>query len=221
MGILEDLLGTLLDRGGRSDRRLRRLIEEGQRTTARVEGLHIVSKSETADDHTWRLAVRAPMGEFVTGVRQRLIPREDLVALGTELDVIHHDGHVAIDWPASIERMTGAPDPRASLVPGKSKTDPPAPGIVDERLDRKRLEQGERTTGRVVTATPMVLMGVATQNQNITLLLADGRQVEVKRALVPFYAVRLLYEGAGLPVAVDRKNPNKVSIDWPAAAAGS
>jgi hypothetical protein len=221
VGFFDDILDSLVPGfggDGRGDRKLQRLIDEGERCTARVEGLHIAAKADAGDEWTWRLRVRTSAGELVTGVRQQLIPHPEHVTLGSELDVIHRDGQVAIDWPATLLRLTGAPGPGAAVTAVKTRTDPPAEGIVDERLDRKRLERGRRTTGRVLATEAVAVMGVPTQNQHITLALADGQEVVVKRALVPAYAAHLLAIGAELPVAVDAKHAEKVSIDWPAAA---
>lgn len=40
----------------------------------------------------------------------------------------------------------------------------------------------------------------------------------LKRELVPSYAHALAVAGGLLPVAVDPKRPERVTIDWPAAA---
>lgn len=216
MGILDDLFWGFGPDFAGSDRKLKKLIAEGERLRARIDGIRVVYKSDSADEYNWRLAVRGPTGEFVAGVRQQLTPKEELVTLGSEVDVLHLDGRTAIDWPRTLERLVG--EPGGSILPVKMRMDAPDPGIVDERLDTKRLERGTRTTARVLATEPVFALGMPTQNQHLTLQLADGREVVVKRALIPGYAHHLLSVGAALPVAVDAKKPDKVSVDWPAAA---
>jgi hypothetical protein len=60
--------------------------------------------------------------------------------------------------------------------------------------------------------------GVATQNWDLDLQLADGTTTRAGGELVPFYASWLAVPGADVPIVFDPKDPGKASVDWPAAA---
>ena len=65
------------------------------------------------------------------------------------------------------------------------------------------------------------LMGIPTQSRRLELRLDEAggpRTVLLKNEAVPPYAAALAEVGRRLPVAVDPKKPERVTIDWPGAA---
>ncbi|MEY2512834.1 MAG: hypothetical protein QOJ89_192, partial [bacterium] len=73
----------------------------------------------------------------------------------------------------------------------------------------------------VISSEPVEVMGPPTQNRRLELRVEDQagpRTVLLKRESVPPYANALAVTGARLPVAIDPKRPDRVTIDWPAAA---
>lgn len=70
---------------------------------------------------------------------------------------------------------------------------------------------------RLVGVEDVVVFGMTSMNKHLHLEI-DGRPVTVQRAFVADYARPLLHDGATLPVAVDPKNPDKITIDWETAA---
>ena len=221
MGILDDVFGDLFLGIGpktRGQRRLARLIRDGERLPGRIDAFKFVYRSDSADDHYVGVTVRGAQGEFRAGVRQQLSPHPEYGTLGTEVLVIHLDGQVAVDWPETLRRMGVATPGDPAVLAGKTLKEPLPPGIDDGRLDTKRLERGHRTTAELLQFVPHEPMGMPTQNWHLDLDLAEGGHVHVKRAFVPPYAQYLLVTGAVLPVAVDAKKPDKVYVDWPQAA---
>ena len=192
----------------RTDRRLKRLIERGERGTARIDGVAI-TQDGTGETHFYRLL--APDGQ-VLGVRQMLRPKNALARLGAEVLIRHRDGKAIIDWPATLERA-GMPDANASLI-GTPRRKPPERGIRDYNVNRKRIEKGTRAEAELLGFEPVLALGMPTENYDLRLRI-DGREALAKRALVPPYGLYLLQPGTRLPVAVD---PKRVTVDWIAAA---
>jgi hypothetical protein len=121
----------------------------------------------------------------------------DDLRLGSVVPVFAYEGMVVID------------DGHRSGHPLKR---PPAPGVHDRRLPRRRLARA--------TASTAVLVG-ATQVKPSTFQLClqvDGRTVGLPSERVPTYARHLLAKGTSLPVALENR---RVLIDWAAAATGA
>ena len=222
MGVLGDLVGHLVSGDGRSGKQARalaRLASDGERLPATIDALKIVDRSDSTAHYFVGVRVRGAHGEFRAAVEQVLQPHPELARLGTAVTVLHLDGAIAIDWPEALRRMGAAePGDGGEILSAKTLKKSLPPGIDDNRLDTKRLASGVRTTGELVSAERFELMGLATENWNLGLRLADGRDVQVKRSFVPPYARHLVVVGATLPVAVDAKKPEKVSVDWAGAA---
>jgi hypothetical protein len=200
--------------GGRTDRKLKKVLTRGEVLPARIDGIK-VAVSDGTETHTWGLQVHGDGGTFRAGVRQRLTPHPEHSRLGAEVLVRHYNGRVVVDWPATLEQVGISAGPASIL--GSPRRRVPPPGIDDRRANRRRLTHGRRTTATLAGAEPVELMGMPTRNWNLRLGL-DGREVLVKREDVPEYAVYLLKAGATLPVAVDPKKPDRITVDWVAAA---
>lgn len=224
MSFLDSIFGGVWDNlfvGGRSDRRLARLVEEGEVAPATIYAIRILPKGDSADEYYYGLDVAASDAPFRASVRQQLAPEPERARLGSEVLVRHLDVRVAIDWPGTLERA-GVPTKGAAILAIKTLREPLPPGIDDRRLDHKRLERGRRTTAELVAAERAFALGMPLQNWDLDLLVdeenASPRQVSLSRKLVPPYAVHLLEAGTRLPVAVDLKRPDRVTVDWAAAA---
>lgn len=206
MSLLGDLVGDALSHlfvSGRTDRRLRELLEHGERAPATIDGIRVRLNDDT-EDWRWGLTVHAPAGEFRAGVKQRLLMP---VRLGQRVEVLHLDERAVID--------DGEPSVGTPLKA------PIEPGIDDGLAPRKRLERWTRTPARLVAAEQVTLFGAATENHDLQLELADGRALLAKRKRVPLYARHLLEPGTTLPVVVDPGKPDRAEVDWAAAAAAS
>lgn len=205
MDLLEPLVDRLLPAGGR---RSRKLLEQGEVATATVAGLRRETRTDDSPDR-WTYALVLADGTRL-GVRQLLSPDRERVRIGGEVVVRHRDGKAIIDWPATLRRMGVADVSDAHALGDHKAVDPPADGIEDRAMKLK----GDRATATLVSAEPLVVLGMATQNVRLVLDLAGARH-ELGRELVPDYARHLLVAGSTLPVAVDGR---KVRIDWAAAA---
>jgi hypothetical protein len=110
---------------------------------------------------------------------------------------------------------------QASFIAIKTLGTPLQPGIDDDRIDRRRLRDGIRTDAQIISGEPVEVMGMPTQNRRLQLRIdedAGPRTVLLKQELVPPYAWTLAVAGVRVPVAIDPKRPDRVTIDWPSAA---
>ncbi len=203
----------------RNRRRAVRLARDGERARGRIVGIRVRRQTDNSPDrYEFAVEVLGGAQPFRAGVRQYLVPWEPL-RLGMEVEVRHDaEQRTIIDW----ERTIGAEARDVELV-GWKRVDPPADGIDDDTLDGKRLERGTRTQATIASAgwysgffSPL---GVNAHDLVLTVEEEAGpRRVELGRQTVPPYAKHLLREGVVLPVAVDAKKPERVTIDWAAAA---
>lgn len=222
MGIIDDVLGDALGNlftGGRADKRLARLAEQGELVPATIYAIRVVSRGEDADEWTYGLDLDTTAGPLRAAVRQQLIPDPWRAALGARVLARHLDGQVAIDWPATLDAAGAAH--HASFMAIKTLKAPLEPGIDDGRINRKRLRDGVRAAALIVSSAPVEVMGMPTHNRRLELRIdADGgpRTVLLEREYVPPYASTLAIAGARLPVAIDRRRADRVTIDWPSAA---
>ena len=214
--LLGDILGGVFSPSGRTDRRLKRIVEQGTTGTARIDAIRVVNKSDSATE--WYYGLLLPDGTRA-GVRQMLVPDHHGIArLGARVVTRELDGQVVVDWPATLEQA-GVPDAGAAIV-GTPRKSAPEPGIHDDSYNLKLLERGRRTTAVIVEAEPVEVMGVRTQNMHLHLAVQDAqpaRRVSLKRALIPPYGKHLVQPGQELPVAVHESKPDKLEIDWAAA----
>ena len=222
MGFLDDLVGDALGNlftGGRSDKQLERLHEEGELVPATIYAIRIVSKGEDADEYSYGLDLVTSAGPVRASVRQQLIPDPWRAPLGARVLARHLAGAVAIDWPATLDEAGVAH--QAGFIAIKTLKTPLEPGIDDARIDHRRLRDGIRADAQILSSEPVEVMGMPTQNRRLELRVDDEagpRTVLLKRELIPPYAHALAVTGGRVPVAIDPKRPDRVTIDWPSAA---
>ncbi|HEV7771790.1 MAG TPA: DUF3592 domain-containing protein [Conexibacter sp.] len=228
MSILGDVVGSLfggifdnLFTGGRTDKKLARLAEEGELVPARIYAIRVVVKSDSADEWTYGIDLVTRNGPLRASVRQQLRPESWRAPLGGRALARHLNGRVAIDWPATLAEAGVETD--HSLMAGKTLKKPLEPGVEDGNVNAKRLRNGTRTEAEVVAVEDVSVMGMPTENRRMELRLDDPavggpRTVVSKREYVPPYVRSLAVVGARVPVAVDQKKPDRVTVDWPAFA---
>lgn len=218
MGLLDGVLDGLFQPLARTDRKLVRLIERGERVPGVLDAVRLRAAGD-GSEHEIGLTVHAPSGTFRAGVRQQLFLSYGARArLGAEVLVLHLDGKVAVDWPATLAQDGVVLPGNPPVIAGRTLKEPMPPGIHDDGLDRKKLAQWPGTTATVLGAEQVFVMGMATTDLDVELRLADGRLVVKRKDYVPVYARHLAVPGAEVPVAVDPRKPERVVIDWGLAA---
>ncbi len=218
MGLLDGIFDQLFT-GGRTDKKLKRLAEQGELVPATIYAIRVVGRADGPDDWTYGLDMVTSSGPLRASVRQMLIPDAWRAPLGARVLARHLDGRVAIDWPATLTEA--GVTPHAGLLAGKTLQATLEPGIDDDRISRKLLAEGRRFTALVVASEPVVVMGMPTDNRRLTLRLEDPRSPRtavLAREHVPPYAAALAVTGARLPVVINPKRPDRVTVDWPGAA---
>lgn len=208
------------------------LFRQGRQANARVVGLRVTERTDSSTGSSpprfeFALEVEADdLGPFKAGCRQQLLPHGDRIRLGQTVKVRYDDRrHVLIDWPATLEGLGLKGDGTEPTGDYKPLKRPPTDGIWDARFkgDRKKLERGDRATAEVlgVRQTQTALGPAANKDVDLRLELPSGesREVTLARLEVPEHAGDLLTEGTRLPVAIDRDQPTKVTIDWATALA--
>ena len=210
------LLNALLDalfRGSSTSRRARRVIEHGERVTARIDAIRVNDRADSPDRWEYGLAV----GTSRVGVRQWLQPARHVAHLGAEVVLLHFGDDWLIDWPASLAAAGVTAEGAAHHATGDWKTlgDPPAPGVRDGRLDatRKKLAGATATTARLRSAERSEGWSGLSDKWRL-VLSADGREVTMEEA-VPAYSLHLLEAGRALPAAWSGE---RLIIDWEGAS---
>jgi hypothetical protein len=221
MGLLDDLLGGALDNlwtPARRDKGLERLAADGELVPATIYAIKVKRRAEESDQWYYGLDLITRGGPLRAAVRQQLIPDAWRAPLGARVRARHLDGRVAIDWPATLDEA--GIEHHATLIAGKTLKKPLEPGIDDSGIDQRRLRDGIRAEAEVIASEPVVVMGMPTENRRLELRVSEGaeaRTVVLKRELVPVYADSLAGAGARLPVAIDRKRPDRITVDWAGA----
>lgn len=218
MGLLDGVFDNLFV-AGRTDRGIERLAQEGELVPATIYAIRVKLNSES-EECSYGLDLVTSAGPLRASVRQMLVPDAWRAPLGGRVLARHLDGRVAIDWPATLTDM-GVEHDAESVLAGKTLKTTLQPGVDDDRIDRKRLRDGRRAEAVIVAREEVEVMGMPSQNHRIELRVEDGdepRGVVLKREFVPPYAETLSAAGARVPVAIDPKRPDRVTIDWPAAA---
>lgn len=204
---------TMLDWARWNARRGRKLLRDGQQSRGRIVGIRVRHSGDAESSTTryeWAVDVTPSAGEsYRAGIRQQL-QHADRARLGMEVRV-RHDGkrRTIIDWPAMLDSW-GLGSVDVHEMGWKALRKPPDEGIDDKTL---RKPKGDRAQATLVEATRFELLGMETENWNLTLDVG-GRRLVAKRDAVPIYARHLLEPGIALPVSVDG---DRVRIDWPAA----
>lgn len=200
-----------------------RLLHKGTQSPARLDGIKATHSEATGiqDVWVWRVTVRPAGGEpFVATFQQNLDPERRRLYLGCEL-LVRHDTRgrrAAIDWPAMRTRwgLDSPFDKPDRWRPVLSKVDD---GIDDHRMrggHRRKLEKGTRTEAEVVRAQGATgMFGMRDERWDFALRLAgDGRELTLTKVEPPDYAFHLIAPGTSIPVAVDPKRPDRVTVDW-------
>ncbi len=222
MTILGDLVSDALSNllvVGRTDKKLDRLMRDGELLPATIYGIRLRPNSDGGDEWVYGLDLQTTNGPLRVAVRQQLLKEPERAALGAAVMVRHAAGQVAIDWPATLERA-GAPDPEARSYRTRQLKEPIAPGIEDRGLDRRRLERGTRVEARVERVEPKLAFGMPTDAFRLALTVLDpagDRHAELGHVNVPAYARSLVRVGAVLPVSVDPARPDRITVDWATA----
>lgn len=205
------------------------MLQEAPLAPARLDGFRVQARS--SDDGSsrtdWFFAVTVtPQGGqlFRTGCKQRIPNSREHLRVGMPLLVRHEGSKAIIDWAESLDALGLEGDNEA--FGWKPLRTPPENGIEDRTLgsDSKRLARGFRTTATLTGLEPFTnFLGVQEwQRRNLHVHLADSptgpREATLTKVTIPDYAQRLLHDQAQLPVAVDPDKPDRITIDWVAAA---
>lgn len=224
MGIFDSVFDgfDLVPSGGkgrlrRNVRAGERLLAEGSRTTARLTGIRVRPGSDDGpDQHEFRLEFAGPGAAMtVAGCRQQLGTLAPGFRLGMEVPVrFGDDGAAIIDTPA-----LGGGDAWGFKALGE----PPAPGIEDPGLGLdKEARKADPVTVEVRSACRSSFFGAAVAGADLRVRVtpagAAPYEADVRREFIPFYAAHLVAEGTVLPGLARRGKPDRVRIDWPAAA---
>lgn len=225
MGFLDHLLDPLAGVGGVGKRLHRnaikgeRLLRDGARAQAQIVGIRVIrGDADSPDEHEYALVFAGDAGAQVrSGCRQPLGELRPTVRLGMEVPVRHDGGRVIIDTPA----MGATADEGWGW---KGLGDPPLDGIEDYRFEREK--EHRKGTAAIVTilgAQRTMILGIAMENVDlgVRVALVDGTppyETTIKRELIPFYALHLAEPGTDVPGVVRNGKPDKVKIDWGAAA---
>ena len=228
MGLLDDVFSGFGGGGGGAPKFLRgnvrageKLLAEGEPATAEIAGIRVRRGNEDSPDQ-YEFSLRFTGSSATTvraGCRMSLGALLRDIRLGMEVP-IRHDGRerAIIDVPA----MAGVEAEDAAW--GYKPLDPPEDGIADDNFSfEKERRKSAAVVAAVVTVTPFEVMGMRTQNFDVRVRVtpADGGapyETVAKREAVPFYGLHLAEPGVELPALVRPGRPDKVRIDWPAAA---
>jgi len=174
---------------------------QGEPAEGRIVGIRRAQISE--DESTYEIEDYAiDVGGELVGVRQKLVPREE-VRLGMPVTV-HRIGK------AAVMRWGSAADNRWKAVK------PPAAGIEDKVAGPPRgWTSGEAEILDLGSRSGM--LGLTTIAQ-AKVRFSDGSEGIVDKWVAPFYATHLGAVGTKLPALRHPRDPEKVRIDWPAAA---
>ena len=226
MGLLDHLLDGFSGPGGGGGKRLRRnvrsgesLLAEGERAQATITGIRVRPSGEhDPEHHEFALTYTAAGGATVrSGCRQRLGELTRELRLGMQVPIRHDgEGQAIVDAPAM-----GAAD--ADAWGYKPLGSPPDDGIADGNVDlEKERRKADAMTAIVLEVEPVSVFGMPTSNFHVRVRVdgsADGPyEAQVKREVIPFYATHLAEPGTELPALVRPGRPDKVKLDWPAAA---
>lgn len=193
-----------------------RLMARGEQITGRLVGIE--RKLDGGNDlELFAFDATTTHGPLRAGARVRA-DRMERLRLGMAVLLRgDDDGKVVLDWDA-MSSGWGFGHGEASQ---KTLRSAPDDGVKDRALDmrvQRRLTKGTPATATIRRLERKTVLGLATQNWDIALELPDGRQVAAHGDEVPFYAAWLAVPGADVPVALDGKNPDRATVDWPAAA---
>lgn len=194
------------------------VMKKGARSSGRIVGISVRERGSDPPTRLEEYAVELA-DRRVLGVRQRLEPN-DVVRLGMPVTVWVKGDDLVIDWVASTTSLgvTGTNETYAW-----KSIDAPDRGIVDTRLglDKAASKWTAATLDVRGSRTESVAFGLASRMVLDLAVTPPGEQpfgCDHKLDGVPFYASHLPTIGRRLPGYFDPGRPDRVRIDWPAAA---
>lgn len=218
--IVAELLWFLWPWGSGGSRRARKVLREGRALPATLDALRITRDSDRDERHYVGFTVEGGGAPLRAAVRQSLWPHPEQVLLGSRIVVRERRGRYVVDWATTL-RERGLPVADGDVCEADAlRRRPIAPGVHDERLDRRRLRKGRRVEADLLEVEQCLTRhGARTPDFHLSLrpVDADLATLHLNRAFVPEYARHLLAPGTRLPVAV--QGPSRVAVDWPAAVA--
>ncbi len=185
-----------------------------------IVGIHRQLDGQDSDEVSYSIVVPDPGGgsERVT---VQVASRHALrLRLGLPVPIRTDGKKAVLDWAALCARWGVDPGDVVQRAQRKDRPD----GIVDRAVDlrtERRLAKRPRTTGTITGLRRVTILGMASSNWDIDLLLADGTSARSPKDSVPVYAKWIAAPGSVVPVAVDPAQADKAAIDWVAAAARS
>ena len=115
--------------------------------------------------------------------------------------------------------MAGVPG--APTDAGRRSRKAPEQGADDKALDVRVLGRLGKWTPQDATVEAferITVMGMPSENWDITVSCADGTRALVKRDYVPPYVRWYVAPGAVVPVVTDPKDPARAQVHWPLLA---
>jgi hypothetical protein len=137
------------------------------------------------------------------------------IRLGSTIAVKTDGDSVVVD-PAAMAGVPGAP-----TAAGRRSRKAPGQGTDDKALDVRVLGRLEKWTPQDATVEAferITVMGMASENWDITVSCADGTRALVKRDYVPPYVRWYVAPGAVVPVVTDPQDPARAQVHWPLLA---
>ena len=137
------------------------------------------------------------------------------IRLGSTIAVKTDGDSVVVD-PAAMAGVPGAPTAAGRRI-GRT----PGQGTDDKALDMRvlgRLEQWTPQDATVEAFERVTVMGMPSENWDITVSCSDGTQALVKSDYVPPYVRWYVAPGAVVPVVTDPQDPARAQVHWPLLA---
>lgn len=138
-----------------------------------------------------------------------------VIRLGSTIAVKTDGDSVVVD-PAAMSGVPGAPRDA-----GRGSRKAPDQGMDDKALDMRVLSRLGKWTPQDATVESferITVLGMPSENWDITVTNADGTRAIVKKDYVPPYARWYVAPGAVFPVLTDPKDPARAQVNWPLLA---
>lgn len=194
------------------------VMKKGVWTNGRIVGISVKEQGSEPPVRVDEYAIELQDGR-VLGARQRLEP-DDVVRLGMPVAVWVHRDDLMIDWATSTSPLGVA---GTNTTYAWKSVDPPAWGITDSRLGLEKA--ASKWTAATIdirgSRTESVMFGLAQKLLLDLVITPPGEQpfgCDHRLDGVPHYASHLPTVGRRLTGYFDPGRPDRVRIDWPAAA---
>lgn len=200
-----------------------KVIRDGGRVRGRIVAIEVDETSvndsiRRVDEYVIELSPAD--GGRRLGLRQDLVP-DTHVRFGMEVAAWVRGDDIYIDWTATMAEQGVEGQ---NLTDGwKGDRDARRVDIADSQVGADQaLKKGERASMMITELRWDSKFGGLVNTLTIVGVVANGTAqpyaVEVGRQTIPHYATHLPSVGRQVPVIVSAKRPDKVTIDWPAAA---